>query len=531
MEKVLKYLDLEKQYYQTPTKLIKSILNNRDIREFFNSQEEINFLDICAGDGAITREVKKHIESGGEHLVNGSYRSSCKNVNINCIEIDPILRDSLKGQGFNVIGEDFEEFKSIPFYDFIFMNPPFSKGDKFLLNAYKLLNGNGRLICILNAETIKNPYTKERKHLKNLIERVGEVEYYENSFKKTKVEVGVIYLKKPIYEDEFDLFGNLKEEIKTDEEKVQDEFKDKLKKNELMTFDKVDNAINIYRNATKQIFKGIDTIANIKTGLSYLDKEAQEFNIDMEKFFEVILNSDQEEAKEKTTKIIRKMIWSYVLKFCDMDKYLFSKHKTDFYNKLDKGSVTLPFTKENILQLFENLFNQRNEYLKKGIQDLFEEITSRHSGNPYSEGWKTNKNWKINKKIIVNWGMIKYESWRDDGSGKFSLDYNSYDSWVNDLDKVVRKISPMECNTIRQALDNAFHCLGDIAKGQTFYNETETGYFKLKFYKKGTLHITFKDDEVLKELNKIGAKLRTDLGYDDWGKTEAQAKAENKEVV
>ncbi|KKM68140.1 hypothetical protein LCGC14_1463920, partial [marine sediment metagenome] len=33
-------------------------------------------------------------------------------------------------------------------------------------------------------------------------------------------------------------------------------------------------------------------------------------------------------------------------------------------------------------------------------------------------------------------------------------------------------------------------------------------------------HITFKDDELLKDLNFIGAKLRTDLGYDDYGKSD-----------
>ena len=46
----------------------------------------------------------------------------------------------------------------------------------------------------------------------------------------------------------------------------------------IITFDKVESAIGIYRNAVTQIFKGINTIQDIKTGLGYLEKEAEEFN-------------------------------------------------------------------------------------------------------------------------------------------------------------------------------------------------------------------------------------------------------------
>jgi len=514
MSEILKHVKKENQYYPTPLPLIKKILhdmqysNNRGIFNELEQLEEINFLEPCAGDGAICREVKS--------LFND------KEININCIEVDEILRNSLKGQGFNIIGEDFNTFQDIPFYDLIFMNPPFSKGANFLLKAYDLLNANGVLICILNAETINNPCTKERKLLKNLIKRTGEVDFIDECFSesehKTDVKIAVVQLKKPNYENEFDMFGGIKPEVTTEEEKIREELKDKVEGTDIMPFDKLDHAIGIYRSSVKEIFKGIDAINKIKDTLSLLDNEAKEFNIEPSKFLEIILKKNQEEAKKDTIQVIRKMVWSYILKFCNMDKYLYSRQKNDFYNKLDKGSSTLPFTKSNILQFFNNIFVKRAEYLEKGIIDLFEEITSKHNGNTYHrEGWKTNKNWKINKKIIVDWG-VKFETWKSDNSGEFKTHYEQ--EWLNDLDKSVRKIKPLdyECHNIREALETKFHGLGDIGKGQKFSNLCETEYFELKFYKKGTLHITFKDDELLKELNLIGAKLRTDLGYDDFGK-------------
>ena len=177
MRRVLNYVLRESQYYPTPEQLVEDILYRLE-RDW--DVEEMHILEPCAGDGAICRVMKEKFED----------------ATIDCLEIEPVLRDSLRGQGFNVIGEDFETFESMPFYDLIFMNPPFSKGANFLLRAYDLLNANGRLICLLNAETVKNPFTKERERLNALIEKCGEVEFLENGFskgkRKTDVEIAVV---------------------------------------------------------------------------------------------------------------------------------------------------------------------------------------------------------------------------------------------------------------------------------------------------------------------------------------------------
>jgi len=529
-KQILKYLTKENQYYPTPKELINDILAKVDESNRYDSMpEEIHFLEPCAGDGEICRTVRDYFKEEHKRI----------EIKIKCIEIEPTLRNSLTGQGFNVISSDFEKFDGKPFYDLIIMNPPFSKGARFLLKAYSLLTSGGRLVCILNAETIKNKCTKEREQLSHLIERTGEVEFIGNAFqsedteRNTDTEIAVVYLQKPAYENEFDPFGGINDNVLTEEEKAIDELKQRLssegtENSQLITFDKVENAINLYRNCTKQIFSGIDTIQQIKTGLSYLNKEAKEFDINLEQFFKIILENEPEKAKEESIKVLRKMIWSYVIKFCNMDQYLFHRQRQDFYDKLDKGSGTLPFTKDNINQFFSNLFLQKNEYFKQGIEDLFNEITSYHNGNTkHSDGWKTNKNWKINKKIIVKWGLVDYTDYskysRYDSKnkyGKFDCKGNYDSNWVDDLDKIVRKIQPIGSSglTIKDALNNRFKSLGTVYVGESYDNTAETPYFNLKFWKKGTLHIVFKDNKILEELNLIGAKLRRDLGYDDYGK-------------
>jgi len=454
MNRVLQHTLKKNQYYPTPENLAKNLLESLET-EFFD-MEEINFLEPCAGDGAICREVKRFFDI------------LRKKINIHCVEIEDVLQRSLKGQGFYLIGSDFEQFETIPFYDLIFMNPPFSKGAKFILKAYDLLNAEGRLICILNAQTIKNQCNKERELLKNLIDRVGDVKYLTNAFsyadRKTDIEIAVVYLKKPLYENEFDFFGGIKNDILTEEEKIIGELKDKVNNSQLVSFDKVDYSINVYRSCVQQIFKGIDTINSIKNSLKYLEAEAREFNIEPEEFFKIMYEKDQEDAKGNVIKTIRKMVWSFVLKFCKMDQYLFHKQQDEFYRKIEKGSVSLPFTKGNILQFFDNIFLQRAKYFQAGIEDLFDEITSYHNGNKvHREGWKTNKNWKINKKIIVDWG-VRFEDYSRYGSryGNFRAGRN--DQWIDDLDKIVRKIKPDSASGffIKEALRTRFLELGKV---------------------------------------------------------------------
>ena len=65
-----------------------------------------------------------------------------------------------------IVHDDFLTFESRKKYDLIVMNPPFADGDLHLLRAIQYQERlGGRIRCILNAETLQNPYTKRRQAL------------------------------------------------------------------------------------------------------------------------------------------------------------------------------------------------------------------------------------------------------------------------------------------------------------------------------------------------------------------------------
>lgn len=54
-------------------------------------------------------------------------------------------------------------------FDFIIMNPPFSNGDEHFIKAWEIAD-NTTIVCLLNSETINNPYSEKRKLVKKIID-------------------------------------------------------------------------------------------------------------------------------------------------------------------------------------------------------------------------------------------------------------------------------------------------------------------------------------------------------------------------
>jgi len=134
------------------------------------------------------------------------------------------------------------------------------------------------------------------------------------------------------------------------------------------------------------------------------------------------------------------------------------------------------------------------------ILDLFEEFSHKHyyaesSNNIHLyNGWKTNRAYKINKKVIIPLSGYS-ELW-----GTFEPTRYGVKDKLKDIEKVFNYLDDGETKSIDidQTLKMAEH-----------YHDTkkiELKYFYVTFYKKGTCHIEFKDLELLKKFNIFAGK-------------------------
>ncbi|MEE0137690.1 hypothetical protein, partial [Fusobacterium ulcerans] len=177
-----------KSFYPTPEELIKLMDSKIEKTKY---QKDLDILEPSARRRDIANYLKK-----STYWENGFSANT-----LDCIEINENLQKILNGKGHTLIFDDFLNFNTNKIYDLIVMNPPFNKGDQHLLKAMELMKGTGgQIICILNAETIKNPYSLYRQDLKNKLEKYeAEIEYHQEIFKnadrETNVEIALINIK------------------------------------------------------------------------------------------------------------------------------------------------------------------------------------------------------------------------------------------------------------------------------------------------------------------------------------------------
>ena len=128
-----------------------------------------------------------------------------------------------------------------------------------------------------------------------------------------------------------------------------------------------------------------------------------------------------------------------------------------------------------------------------------------------SEGWKTNDNYKVNQKLIFPYG-VHYDS-------KFGGGFDTYSRGDSgriyaDLDRILCVLDGQpfdKCYTVGEALSNACRA----AKGRSgggFIFESE--YFEGRFFKKGTVHLKWKREDLWEKFNLTAAAGKKWLGED-----------------
>lgn len=504
----------DNQFYPTPQSLAFKcfdLLENEYHRDSF-------ILDPSAGKG----DFFKHLIAYYEQKYRLYDRIRLKNLN--AIEIDSNLRKILTSEDIKVIGDDFLQFDSIETYDLILMNPPFKDGDKHLLRAINFVI-NGEIICILNAETIKNPYTNTRKELINrLAELNADIKYEENAFESedterhTDVEVAIIHIK--LVQDFNSIFDENYEKTNLDID-LNDGTEVKNNKEKLS----ISELIYEYQDYQKRIADTCTAMFKASYGCRNF------FNIAILDPFQKYPNEPKiydmhniENAIRDANAKLKKQYWRIVLDRPEFKSKLTTDEVRTFDNLINRFS-DMEFSQNNINVLYEYLLENGNNLFKNAIYNLFDEITSKLSWYPETgkniylyNGWKSNNGYKINKKFIL--------IFRNAYSGKcFSYDWETK-TRLEDIEKVFTYFN----NGITPEISLSQSYI-DWFENRRPNNYFENSLFKVRVYQKGTLHFYVKDEALLRRFNVYVGRERTWLPPDYAMKTYNECNTEEKRVI
>jgi hypothetical protein len=470
-----------------------------------------NILEPSAGKGDILDWIKDKYSYNG-------------NFNISCIEKEYDLRSILQGKKYKIIDSDFLSYSGLDKFDLIIMNPPFDEGDKHLLKAIDILY-SGQIVCLLNAETIKNPHTNIRKTLVHKLDELNaSIEYISNAFidaeRKTGVEIALVYIKvdKNI---EDDLFEKCTDKVKQVNTKIDDEEKSVASRNGVSFIVEEYNAL---------LNKGMEIIVYFYTNRRLIGEYLILDTPTNEKTYSRSNQSNINALMNDFISNIRKSYWIKVLDLDEVKKRMTKKEKDKFYEQI-KLQSDMDFTENNIREFILKLVGNYQDILNKAVADLFDSFTRQYAyyddcktNIHYFNGWKTNKSFYANSKIIIPYNQYRtydhpFYGYR--GELRLSSDFKSA---LNDIDLVMNYFTyEKDFISMEEAINEAF-------EKESTRNIVST-HFVISLYKKGTMHLKFRNEGTLRRFNIIACKYKKWLPEDYGQKKYSDMDKEEKDVV
>lgn len=464
------------QFYPSTPLVVKAVWDG------FENKEVQAVLDPEAGDGAL-------LDPKLDRRWNAYRRCDA-------VEIDMERHNKLKEKGIQVVGFDFLDFPDASIYSHIVMNPPFAVGCQHLLHAWNILM-DGEIGCVLNAETIRNPYSKERQQLLKIIADHGKVQFISNAFskeagaeRKTDVEIAVVHLKKSVSQSAF--MGTIIADMEAEIEDMPD--------------DTASNTLAIPNNAIKNMVLAYRCAWEAKKSALMADARAT--------YYLGFLGADRINAKENSTDLdfynakrglktqlfaahdtIRERAWYNVLRCSDVNKLTTTKVQQEIEKNFDTIKK-MAFTTKNIFGFLAGLAANRQEIQTDAVLEVFDLITRYHSDNRvYYMGWKSNdEHRRVGMSIKRKRFILPYFNAPSWNGGSFDTKQLKL---LADIDLVFAMLDgKLEtensmvdiCNTDMQKLKNG--------------ERVSSTYFDLRYYKgKGTVHFFPKSQVLLDRLN------------------------------
>lgn len=419
------------------------------------------------------------------------------------VEIDPQRHARLRELGGTVIGYDFMSIESLATVDQVIMNPPFADGARHVVHAWKCVY-DAEIVAIVNAETVRNPYSQERRILVDLIEKHGSVEFLQDQFvgddveRETGVEIALIYLsKEPANIIDMDsILGSLKKGDNSLGPEIDAEISTALAIPENL----VGNTYRRFVIATEAARKAAEinaVAAKASNDLGLTLEQMQTLGVGNDvRETNVSMRKAANEGFRIRHKDLKKAAWAQIIR----SSLLTNKLSNQARRKVESEAETiyqLEFSVANVHGFLAGLYHSMGDIYADMVCGLLDTIIGRSSDNvAFYKSWKSNERHRFGMRIRRTRFIIPNFSVTWGGS----LCYES-EQFLSDIDKVFGYL-----HGVSQPYDGL---VDGFKSGRSNTSQRiQTRYFDFRFYPvAGTMHFYPKSQEIVEKLNRfVGAR-------------------------
>lgn len=379
--------------------------------------------------------------------------------------------------------------EDISHIDMIVANPPFSVGVHHVLHMWEIAPAGCEIITLINHDNFTAPFGKTNV-LKSIIEQYGTIEnlgdVFNGSERSTKVNVGLIKLYRPANESSaFEgFFMDDEHHVNTTEGIIQP--------------NKIRDLVERYVDAIK-CFSEFETIQNkMNHILKPVGVQPLKAKIERERTGE--LQMDDFVAN------LQKVFWSHIFKEMNLGRF-FTSQVREKINQFSEQQQKVPFTMKNIYRMVEIIHGTKDNILNEALVEAVDNFTKHSHENRFMvEGWKTNSGYMLNKKFITGFPRDRWHDYPQVAWGSHEANR------MDDLVRVLCNLTGKDFTSIGSIYDFFKGVKEEPENYSSKYIYKEFGvwyewaFFEIKVFKKGSLHVKFKNKEIWAMLNQAYAK-------------------------
>lgn len=478
------------QFYPTPRALAQRAwdLFQRDV---------VRVLEPSAGTGALM-----------EPFLQASHR---RNPTWDAIECNPDMHPLIREKGGRLVAHDFLAFRGGEVYSHIALNPPFAQGVQHLLHAWTILY-EGEIVCILNAESIRNPFSKERQQAVRLIEQHGSVEFIQNAFqgeeveREAEVEVALVYLCKEASGD--DVVGRILEDLQADGQRQEDSLKVNYQNQLALPQGFVEDLVLRFDAAVL----AAKECAVAQAKASYYSRILGQTLSDRNQQTDAPANGDLPAAPRRGSETaqvraafaqqydeLKDKAWSGILRSTEVLSKLSYKAQRRLESEFEKIK-SLEFTASNVYGFLCGLSESAGEIQMAMVCDVFDEISRYHEDNSvFYMGWKSNGKHRTAGMRIKTTRFVHPGHSTNDWDRRLKFESRRL---LSDFDRVFAMLDGKHMESVYGLVE----LFEDPVKFKSLREggRESSDYFEVRYYpKRGTLHFFPKRKDLVDRLNRL----------------------------
>jgi len=198
------------------------------------------------------------------------------------------------------------------------------------------------------------------------------------------------------------------------------------------------------------------------------------------------LTEKADKAMPVVTRNINSSIWRDLMLKSGMMVLMDAEARDQWHKNLEAGDLPA-ISEANILSTFEQLHLNKMEVFERGIINVFKGL---------SWDYKTNSPCSFGKKIIIN-NLVTHNRWG------FSLNWGWRRDQLADLERMLFLLSGKSIPDNRSDITTRLMAhIRDNPDKDVYEDE----FFRVRYFQKGTAHLTFKRLDLVERMNDIIAK-------------------------